>query len=103
MAPRRPVNRTAHPDDHATHSAVHNHRGQTVHKSPAPGSIRTPHGPDRHAAIIRARRCEPAAAPVGMIGDGTVTAPNEPPTASAATAGAPVVVDRAVLRAQAWT
>ena len=36
-----------------------------------------------------------------MIGDVTVTAPNEPPTTPAATAGAPVVVDRAVLRAQA--
>ena len=34
-----------------------------------------------------------------MIDDVTVTAPNEPPPA--ATAGAPVVVDRAVLRAQA--
>jgi len=36
-----------------------------------------------------------------MIDDVTVTAPNEPPTTPAATAGAPVVVDRAVLRAQA--
>jgi hypothetical protein len=36
-----------------------------------------------------------------MIGDVTVTAPNEPPTTPATTARAPVVVDRAVLRAQA--
>jgi len=37
-----------------------------------------------------------------MIGDVTVTAPNEPPpAAAAATAEAPVVVDPAVLRAQA--
>jgi len=36
-----------------------------------------------------------------MIGDVTVTAPNEPPTTPAATAEAPVVVDPAVLRAQA--
>ena len=36
-----------------------------------------------------------------MIGDVTVTAPNEPPTTPAATAEAPVVVDPAVLRAEA--
>src|SRR5450631_1981129 len=52
------------------------------------GPLGTPHGPDRHAAIIRAHRCAPAAGPVGMIGDVTVTAPNEPPTTPAATAGA---------------
>jgi hypothetical protein len=100
MAPRRPVNRTAHTDDHATCSAVHNLWTDGA-RSAGTGPIRTP--TDRTDTLRPispgARRYELAARSVGMIDDVTATTPTAPAPAPAPRA--PAVADRAVRRAQA--